>query len=108
MPIWRRLPKRGFKNLFAKDIVEVRLVHLNRFEDGAKVDEAALRERGLVSGKFDGIKVIGNGPLEKKVDVVVDRISAGAKSAVEAAGGTVELVPERPKWKREPRVKASK
>lgn len=100
MPLWRRLPKRGFKNPFAKNFHEVRVIHLNRFEDGDRVDEAALRGAGLVSGRFDGIKVIGNGTLEKKLTVVVNRISAGAKGIVEGAGGTVEMIADRPKWKR--------
>ncbi len=100
MPIWRRLPKRGFKNPFAKEFHEVRVVDLDRFEDGDRVDEAALRGAGLVGGRFDGIKVIGNGKLDKKLTVVVNRISAGAKSIVEGAGGTVEMIEDRPKWKR--------
>ncbi len=103
MPIYRRQPKRGFHNPFAKVFAEVRLIHLNRFEDGALVDEAVLRASGLVDGRCDGVKVIGNGTLERKLRLHVHRISAGAKTLVENAGGTVELVPDRPKWKRESR-----
>jgi large subunit ribosomal protein L15 len=103
MTIYRRLPKRGFKNPFQKEFVEVRLAHLNRFEDGATVDEAALREAGLIGGKFDGIKVIGNGELSRKLTLKVHRISAGARGLVEQAGGTVDLIPDRPKWRRETR-----
>jgi len=101
MPMQRRLPKRGFKNLFAKHFAEVRVELLNRFEDGATVDVSALRDAHLVHGhSADGVKIIGNLAVEKKLTVKVNRVTAGARQAIEAAGGTVELIPDRPKWNR--------
>lgn len=101
VPLQRSLPKRGFTNIFAKSFAEVRLRELNRFADGDTVDMASLKERGLVRGsRHDGVKVIGTGPVERKLTVRVHRISKGAKALVEGAGGTVELVPDRPKWRR--------
>lgn len=101
MPLQRRLPKRGFKNVFRKTFAEVRISHLERFEDGAVVDWQALRAIGLAKGHHAvGVKVIGNGELTKKLTLRVHRISAGAKAIVEQAGGTVELIPDRPKWTR--------
>lgn len=101
MPLQRRLPKRGFKNLFRKVFVEVRISHLDRFEDGATVDWDSLRNIGLAKGRADGVKVIGNGELKKKLTVKVHRISAGAKNIIEQAGGTVELIPDKKKWVRD-------
>lgn len=100
MPLQRRLPKRGFKNIFAKRFAEVRIVHLNRFEDGAVIDLGALRAAGLAKGRCDGVKIIGAGELSVRVDVRVNRISAGAKALIEAKGGKVELIPDREKWVR--------
>lgn len=101
MPLQRRLPKRGFKNIFSKNFAEVRISHLERFDDGATVDWETLRAKGLAkSGHAIGVKVIGNGELTKKLTVKVHRISAGAKAIVEKAGGTVELIPDREKWTR--------
>lgn len=92
MPLYRRLPKRGFHNLFAKDYAEVNVRDLARFDAGAVVDEAALREKRLVSGKFDGIKLLGNGELDRKLTLKVHAVSEGAKAKVEAAGGSVEIL----------------
>ncbi len=91
MPIHRRLPKRGFNNVrFADKVVVVNTAHLEKFfEEGATVNEETLRERGLVKGAFDQIKVLGNGNLNKKLTVSVSAISAGAKTKIEAAGGTI-------------------
>lgn len=100
MPLQRRLPKRGFKNIFAKTFAEVRITHLDRFEDGAVVDWEAFRAVGLAKGRADGIKLIGNGELTKKLTLKVHRVSAGAKAIVEAAGGSVELIPDRKRWTR--------
>lgn len=100
MPLQRRLPKRGFKNPFSKVFAEVRIAHLDRFEDGSVVDLEALRAIGLAKGKSDGVKVIGNGELNKKLTVKVHRVSEGAKAIIEKAGGTVELIPDRKKWVR--------
>jgi len=90
MPLHRRLPKRGFTNIFKKDYAVVNLADLERFDNGATVDEAALRQAGLVKGQNDGIKVLGNGKLSKKLTVSATKFSATAKSAIEAAGGTVQ------------------
>ncbi|MBX2811848.1 MAG: 50S ribosomal protein L15 [Myxococcales bacterium] len=100
MPLQRRLPKRGFKNLFKKVFVEVRISHLDRFEDGSVVDWDSLRSVGLAKGQADGVKVIGNGALNRKLTVKVHRISAGARASIEQAGGTVELIPDKKKWVR--------
>lgn len=100
MPLQRRLPKRGFYNPFAKNFGEVRVSHLNRFEDGSSIDESTLREAGLAHGQVDGVKIIGNGELNVRVNVKVSRISAGAREVIEKAGGTVELIADKPKWQR--------
>ena len=91
MPLHRRLPKRGFNNKrFADKVVIVTLYQLEKkFEDGATVNEASLREIGLISGEFDQIKVLGNGELTKKLTVDVDAHSASAKEKIEKAGGSV-------------------
>ena len=92
MPLHRRLPKRGFTNIFKKDYAVINLADLERFDNGATVDEAALRAAGLVKGQNDGIKVLGNGKLSKKLTVSATKFSATAKSAIEAAGGTVQEI----------------
>ena len=100
MPLQRRLPKRGFRNPFTKRFAEVRVMHLNRFPEGTLVDEAVLRSAGLAKGRHDGVKIIGRAELGVRIVVRVNRISAGAREVIEAAGGKVELVPDRDKWKR--------
>jgi large subunit ribosomal protein L15 len=92
MPLHRRLPKRGFTNIFKKDYAVVNLADLERFDNGATVDEAALRQAGLVKGRNDGIKVLGNGKLSKKLTVSATKFSATAKQAIEAAGGTIQEI----------------
>ena len=92
MPLHRRLPKRGFTNIFKKEYAVINLADLERFDNGATVDEAALRQAGLVKGQNDGIKVLGNGKLSKKLTVAATKFSATAKSAIEAAGGTVQEI----------------
>lgn len=92
MPLQRRLPKRGFKNPFRTKIAEINVADLTRFDSGAVVDAQSLAEAGLIKGQFDEIKVLGKGELDRPLTIKVDRISAGAKTKVEAAGGTVELV----------------
>lgn len=91
MPLHRRLPKKGFNNKrFADKVVIVTLYQLEKkFEEGATVNEASLRESGLISGEFDQIKVLGNGELSKKLTVDVDALSASAKEKIEKAGGTI-------------------
>ena len=92
MPLHRRLPKKGFSNVQFRDkIAIVNVSQLNqKFEDGATVDEKALREAGLVSGRCDAIKVLGQGDLERKLTLVVDAVSASARAKVEKAGGAAE------------------
>ncbi len=93
MPLIRRMPKRGFNNArHATRYLPVNLVSLNRFADGIRVDEAALREAGLANGAGDGVKILGNGKLERKLTVVAHAFSAKARQAIEAAGGTCEVV----------------
>ena len=90
MPLYRRLPKRGFKNRNTKEIVGINVDALNRFEDGTEVTIVTLVESGLVSNPRDGVKILGNGELTKKLTVKVTAVSEGAKAKIEAAGGTVE------------------
>lgn len=91
MPLQRRLPKRGFKNfLFKKKVVTVNLRDLDRFEAGSIVDAQALAQAGLIKGSFDFIKLLGDGEIDRSLTIKVDQASAGAKSKIEAAGGTVE------------------
>ncbi len=91
MPLQRRLPKRGFNNIFAKEIAIVNVGALNdAFEAGAVVDAAALIESGLVKKELDGIKVLGHGELTKALTVKADAFSKEAKAKIEAAGGTAE------------------
>ena len=92
MPLHRRLPKRGFTNIFKKEHAVVNLSDLERFDNGATVDEAALRKAGLVKGKNDGIKVLGNGKLSKKLTVQATRFSETARKQIEAAGGTCQEI----------------
>jgi large subunit ribosomal protein L15 len=93
MPLIRRIPKRGFNNTeFATVYIPVNVGELNEFEDGARVDETALRSVGLANGPGDGIKILGSGELTKKLVVVVSAISASAKTKIEAKGGSVELI----------------
>ena len=92
MPLQRRLPKRGFTNIFALKVVEINLRQLANFAAGSVVDAQALAEAGLLKGGFDAVKLLGQGEIGVALTVKVDRISAGAKTKVEAAGGTVELI----------------
>jgi len=92
MPLQRRLPKRGFTNIFRKRLAIVNLRDLARFESGAIVDEVALVKAGLVKGKRDGIKVLGKGELEHPLTVKVNHFSATAKTKIEKSGGTVEVI----------------
>ncbi len=92
MPLQRRIPKRGFNNIFAKKVVSVNVGTLNKFEDGAVVDIAALVEAGIVKNSFDAVKVLSNGNLTKKLTVKVSAYSEAAKAKIEAAGGKAEVV----------------
>lgn len=93
MPLQRRLPKFGFNAPNRLRFAVVNLVDLERFGAGAVVDEAALRGLGLVKGRWDGIKVLADGELSKKLTVKVHKVSSKAKQAIEAKGGSVEEVP---------------
>lgn len=92
MPLQRRIPKRGFTNIFRKNIAVVSLADLNQFEAGVTVTPAMLREAGLVKGKVDGIKILANGDIEKSLTVQVNQCSKGAAAKIEAAGGKVEVI----------------
>ena len=92
MPLTRRLPKRGFNNIFATKYAAINVSDLNVFEDGAVVDEAAIVAAGLVKKTLDGIKILGNGELEKKLTVNAKAFSASAKQKIEAAGGKAEVM----------------
>jgi len=92
MRLVRRLPKVGFKSPRARILAPVNVARLDQFADGAVVDEKALRAAGLVKGQWDGIKVLGGGELSRKLTIRVQAFSAGAKSKIEAAGGSCEVV----------------
>ena len=92
MPLYRRLPKRGFTCRNSKEIVAINVSVLDRFEDGAEVTVASLMECGLVSNPRDGVKILGTGELSKKLNVKVNAFSESAKAKIEAAGGTAEVI----------------
>ena len=92
MPLVRRLPKRGFNNIFAKNYAELNVCQLNALEDGAEVTFETLVAAGLVAKKFDGVRILGKGVLTKKLNVKVDGITAAAKEKIEAAGGKAEVI----------------
>lgn len=92
MPIYRRLPKRGFTNIFAKEYVEVKISDLNKFASGAVVDAAALKEAGVIKKVCDGVKVLGNGELNVKLTVKAHKFTESAKQKIEAAGGKAEVM----------------
>ena len=92
MPLYRRLPKRGFKNIFAKVYAEVNVETLNRFEDGATVDAVALIEAGVLKNIYDGVRILGNGELTKKLTVLANGFTKSAESKITAAGGKVEVI----------------
>lgn len=92
MPLYRRIPKRGFNCPSHKEIVGINLSALDRFEDGAVVDVDALVESGVVRNPKDGVKILGNGDITKKLTVKANAFSASAKEKIEAAGGTAEVI----------------
>jgi len=113
MPIYRRLPKRGFNNArFTTTYLPVNLKALEeKFESGARVDEEAIRSAGLANGRSDGVKILGVGKLTKKLTVVASAFSASAEAAIEAAGGTCEVIggaAEEPPAKKKPKTKTPK
>ncbi|MCR5638906.1 MAG: 50S ribosomal protein L15 [Lachnospiraceae bacterium] len=92
MPIYRRLPKRGFKNRNHLEIVGINVSALEVFEDGATVDVEALIAKGIVSNPRDGVKILGNGEITKKLNVKANAFSASATEKIQAAGGTAEVM----------------
>lgn len=92
MPLQRRIPKRGFNNIFAKEIATVNVAKLDMFEDGATVTVEDLVKTGLVKKALDGVKVLGNGEITKKLTVQANAFSASAKEKIEAAGGKAEVI----------------
>ena len=92
MPLQRRIPKRGFNNIFRKNVVAINVGTLNKFEDGAVVDIAALTEKGIVKNSFDSVKILSNGTVTKKLTVKANAFSKGAAAKIEAAGGKTEVI----------------
>ena len=92
MPLLRRLPKRGFKNINSKDIVAINVSSLEQFENGDVVDVQTLIERGIIKDSRDGVKILGNGEFTKKLTVKANAFSASAKEKIEALGGTAEVI----------------
>lgn len=92
MPLMRRIPKRGFNNIFAKTIVSVNISALDVFEKGAVVDADAMIQKGLIKKAYDGVKILGGGELTKALTVKASAFSASAKEKIEAAGGKAEVI----------------
>ena len=92
MPLYRRLPKVGFTNIFAKKYVEINVSELNKFEAGTEVTAELLKETGVISKILDGVVVLGRGDLDKQLTVKAARFSASAKAKIEAAGGKAEVI----------------
>ena len=92
MPLQRRIPKRGFNNIFANEFAAVNVSALNAFEDDAVVDAAALIEKGIIKKEYDGVKVLGSGELTKKLTIKAANFSAAAKEKITAAGGKYEVL----------------
>lgn len=92
MPLYRRLPKRGFKNIFAKQYVSINVEDLNKLEDGTEVTAQVLKENGIISKTLDGVKILGRGEITKKLNVKVAKYSASAKEKIEKAGGKAEVM----------------
>ncbi len=92
MPLYRRLPKRGFTNIFAKSYVEVKISDLERFDNGTEITAEFLKENGVIKKIKDGIVILGNGEITKKLTVKAVRFTATAKSKIEAAGGKAEVI----------------
>ncbi|MCT8976491.1 50S ribosomal protein L15 [Clostridium sp. CX1] len=92
MPLYRRLPKRGFTNIFAKEYSEINIDRLNIFEDGTEITPELLLEKGIVKKAKNGVKVLGNGELQKKLTVRAAKFTKAAAEKIEAAGGKVEVI----------------
>ena len=91
MPLTRRLPKRGFTNIYRKEYTAINVSALNVFEDGTEVTVQTLLDAGLIKKTLDGVKILGGGELEKKLTVSVDKVTESAKQKIEAIGGKVEV-----------------
>jgi large subunit ribosomal protein L15 len=92
MPLSRRLPKRGFTNIFATEYATVNVSALDVFEDGAVVDVEALMEKGIIKKKLDGLKILGNGEISKKLTIKARKFTKSAEEKIKAAGGRAEVV----------------
>lgn len=92
MPLSRRLPKRGFRNPFRKNIVVVNLGQLGKFSSGATVDPEALLRQGIIKNPGDGVKILGKGSLDRPLKIRVHAVSSGAREKIETAGGSVEVI----------------
>jgi large subunit ribosomal protein L15 len=92
MPLHRRLPKRGFTNIFRKNFAVINIRDLKRFDKGSVVDEAALVQVGLVNGKRDGIKLLGHGDIDYALEIKLNKVSNTAREKIESAGGKVEVI----------------
>lgn len=92
LPLYRRLPKRGFTNINSKEIVAIGVDRLNAFEDGAEVTVETLMEKGIIKNPKDGVKILGNGELTKKLDVKVNAFSKSAEEKIQAVGGKAEVI----------------
>ena len=92
LPLYRRLPKRGFTNINSKEIVAINVDTLNAFDEGTVVTVEALVEKGIIKNPKDGVKILGNGEFTKKLDVKANAFSASAKEKIEALGGTAEVM----------------
>ena len=92
MPLFRRLPKRGFKNINSKKIEAINVSSLECFDNDSVVDVQALKDKGIIKHEYDGVKILGNGEFTKKLTVKVNAYSASAKEKIEALGGTAEVI----------------
>jgi len=92
MPIHRRLPKRGFANIFKKNIIAINIRDLSKFESGSTVDEASLIRMGLVKGKRDGIKLLGQGEIDYPLQIKINQVSKNAREKIESVGGSIEVI----------------
>ncbi len=92
MPLYRRLPKRGFTNIFGTQYSELNVEVLNQFEDGAEITPELLKSEGILKKQLDGVKILGNGVLEKKLTVKAHKFSKSAQEKIEAAGGKAEVI----------------
>jgi len=92
MPLYRRIPKRGFTNIFGTQFAEINVDVLNKFEDGAEVTPEVLKSEGILKKQLDGVKILGNGELAKKLTVKAHKFSKSAVEKIEAAGGKAEVI----------------